>query len=248
MRLHILSDLHLEFAPFDIPKTNADVVILAGDVHTGKNGMRWIAENLPKVPVVYVLGNHEFYGQKTPTLIQELKQLAKGTNISLLENDSVEIGDTEFMGATLWTDFRLDGDLVLAETAAVIGMTDFKRIRLAPSYRRLRPSDTRRFHVRTVEWLRSECERFDGRKIVIVTHHAPSARSVPLRFKSDPLNAAFASGLDHAIEQSKAKLWIHGHIHEQADYLVGSTRVIANPRGYPGEQLNRFKSDLVIEI
>ena len=109
MRLHILSDLHLEFAPFDIPKTNADVVILAGEVHTGKNGMRWIAENLPKVPVVYVLGNHEFYGQKTPTLIQELKQLAKGTNISLLENDSVEIGDTEFMGATLWTDFRLDG-------------------------------------------------------------------------------------------------------------------------------------------
>lgn len=154
MRLHILSDLHIEFAPFDLPNVNADAVLLAGDVHTGRNGLRWIREKMPTVPVVYVLGNHEFYGQNIPTLVDDLRELAHGTNVSVLENALVEIGDVIFLGATLWTDFQLSGDVVMSQVAAVTNMTDFKRIRVAPRYTRLRPADTRRFHARTLEWLR----------------------------------------------------------------------------------------------
>src|SRR5438045_761205 len=87
--------------------------------------------------------------QKTPKLIDEIKEVAHGTNVDVLENQSFEIGNVVFLGATLWTDFRLNRDPVLAEVATETGMTDFRRIRVTPSYRRFRPSDARRFHTQS---------------------------------------------------------------------------------------------------
>lgn len=248
MRVQILSDLHLEFAPFQPNNVGADVVLLAGDVHTGRNGIKWILKTFPDRPVIYVLGNHEFYGQKIPKLISEVKEVAQGTNVHVLENDSVEIENVVFFGATLWTDFRLNGDPVLAEVAAQTGMTDFRRIRVTPSYRRFRPSDARRIHARSLEWLAEQIEQARGRKIVVVTHHAPSPQSIPMQFRNDPLNPAFASNLESFIAESGATLWIHGHIHHRADFIVGGTCVVANPRGYPTEPHTGFDPTLVIEI
>src|SRR5512132_2850782 len=108
MRLHILSDLHMEFAPFEPPPTDADVVILAGDIGTGLKGFRWAQTTFPNCPVIYVLGNHEFYGQKLQKLLEQLKAMTKGTNIQVLENDLFTLGDVTFLGATLWTDFALN--------------------------------------------------------------------------------------------------------------------------------------------
>jgi predicted phosphodiesterase len=248
MRLHIMSDIHVEFGPFRPSMVEADVVVLAGDVHTGQNGFRWIQQNYPDIPVIYVLGNHEFYGQKIPKLTYELKELAKRSHIHVLENDRVEIGNLVFLGATLWTDFRLHGDVVLAEAVAVTSMTDFRRIRITPSYRRFRPSDARQFHAQSVTWLKQATEEARGRKLVIVTHHAPSGQSIPERYQNDALNPAFASNLDYIIEDSGAALWIHGHIHQRADYMVGGTRVLANPRGYPQEGYTDFAPSLIVEV
>jgi len=248
MRIHILSDLHLEFATFQPSNVGADVVVLAGDVHTAKNGIKWILKSFPNRPVIYVLGNHEFYGQKTPKLISEIKEIAQGTNVHVLENDSAEIGDVMFFGATLWTDFRLNGDPVLAEVVAQTGMTDFRRIRVTPSYRRFRPRDARRVHLYSLEWLAQQIEKARGRKIVVVTHHAPSAQSIPPRFRNDPLNPAFASNLESFVSGSGAALWVHGHIHHRADFTLGGTRVVCNPRGYPTEPHTGFDPGLVIEI
>jgi Icc-related predicted phosphoesterase len=248
MRIHILSDLHLEFAPFQPDSVVADVIVLAGDVHTGMNGFKWIRETFPAKPVVYVLGNHEFYGQKIPKLIEEIKEAATGSNIHILENNHVEICGVVFLGATLWTDFRLNGDVVLAEVTAQTGMTDFRRIRVTPSYRRFRPADARRLHRQSLDWLVQQTEAARGSKVVVVTHHAPSPRSISERFQKDPLNPAFASDLESFIATGNAALWIHGHIHQHSDYIVGSTRVVANPRGYPGEIQIGFKPSLVIEV
>jgi predicted phosphodiesterase len=124
MRLHILSDLHLEFEPFTPPVVEAEVVILAGDVSTGRNGLKWALKTFPDRPVIYVLGNHEFYGQKLQKLIKELQELADGTNIHLLENGSCCIGDVVFLGATLWTDFALNGNPVVSEVVAQTSMND----------------------------------------------------------------------------------------------------------------------------
>ena len=233
MRLHILSDLHLEFEPFTAPAVEADAVILAGDIGTGLNGFKWALEAFPNRPVIYVLGNHEFYGQKLQKLINELQDMSRGTNIHVLENQSYTIGDVLFLGATLWTDFALNGNPVVSEIVAQTTMNDFRRIRTLPRYSRLKPSDTRRFHQESRRWLEKQITEARGRKVVVVTHHAPSRESVPLAFEGDACNPAFASDLSHLIAESEARLWVHGHIHHGWDYTLGKTRVLANPRGYP---------------
>ena len=121
MRIHLLSDLHLEFAPFDLPAVDADVVVLAGDVHTGRNGLKWIRSAIPETPVIYVLGNHEFYGQTLPKLTDELQVEAEGANVHVLENDRIEIAGVTFLGATLWTDFAVNGDPVIGGLVAEQG-------------------------------------------------------------------------------------------------------------------------------
>jgi len=248
MRLHILSDLHLEFEPFTPPAVEVDVVILAGDVGTGRNGLKWALKTFPDRPVIYVLGNHEFYGQKLQKLIKELQELADGTNIRLLENEQCSIGEVVFLGATLWTDFGLNGNPVVSEVVAQTGMNDYRRIRTLPRYSRLRPSDTRRLHMQSRQWLEDQVFSLKGRKVVVVTHHAPSRESIPPAFDGDPCNPAFASDLSRFIVESEARLWVHGHIHCCCDYAVGKTRVIANPRGYPTEPRTGFDPGLIVEV
>ncbi len=248
MRLHILSDLHLEFEPFIPPAVEADAVILAGDVGTGRNGFKWALKTFPDRPVIYVLGNHEFYGQKLQKLIMELREMAAGTNVHFLENDSFTIGDVVFLGATLWTDFALNGDPVMSEVVAQTGMNDYRRIRTLPRYSRLKPSDTRRLHMESRCWLEDQVFSPNGNKIVIVTHHAPCPRSIPPTFQEDAFNPAFASDMTRFIIECKAKLWVHGHIHSPSDYMMGSTRVLANPCGYPSESRAGFNPALVLEV
>lgn len=248
MRLHVLSDLHLEFEPFVAPQTDADVVILAGDISTGLNGLKWALEAFPSVPVIYVIGNHEFYGQKLQPLIRELRDTARGTNLHLLENDAFGLGDVTFLGATLWTDFALNGDPVASQVVAQTGMNDYRRIRTLPNYSHLKPSDTRQLHMQSRRWLEEQAFSRKGSKIVIVTHHAPCPLSIPPAFAGDAFNPAFTSDLTSFIAMSEAKLWVHGHIHSCSDYMVGTTRVLANPRGYPRESRERFRPDLVVEV
>lgn len=248
MRLHILSDLHMEFAPFIAPLSGADAVILAGDISTGVKGFKWALTTFTNCPVIYVLGNHEFYGQKLQKLFEQLKEMAKGTNIQILGNGVFTLGDVTFLGATLWTDFALNGDPVASEVVAQTGMNDYRRIRTLPRYSRLKPSETRRFHLESRRWLEEQVFARNGEKIVIVTHHAPSPQSIPPSFQESAFNPSFASDMTRFITQSKAKLWIHGHIHSHSDYTVGSTRILANPRGYPGESKTGFDPGLVVEV
>ena len=248
MQLHVLSDLHLEFAPVSVPRPKADGVVLAGDIATGEDGILWIRRIFPEVPVLYVLGNHEFYGQALPTLTENLKKECAGTNIHLLENDVFEFGDVVFLGATLWTDFELDANHVLAETLAAVDMADFKQIRFSRTYRKFLPSDSRQLHQESLRWLSDALNKYRGKKIVVVTHHAPSARSIDKKFVGNPLNPAFASRLDQFIEQRDIALWIHGHIHHCSNYQIGRTRIVANTRGYPGEDTGGFNPSLVVEV
>lgn len=248
MRLHILSDLHLEFASFEMPVVGADVVVLAGDVHTGHKGLNWIRTAIPRTPVIYVLGNHEFYGQTLPKLTDELRLEVNGTNVHILENSRIDLGDVTFLGATLWTDFALNGDPVVGGLVAEQAMNDFRRIRTMPGYRKLRASYLRRLNAESVLWLRAEAEACRSRKLVIVTHCPPSARSISPIYAGEPLNAAFASNLDALVADTSALLWVHGHTHSAADYSIGRTRVVGNPRGYPSEAGMAFKPDLMIEI
>ena len=231
MRLHILSDLHLEFEPFTPPHVEVEAVILAGDVSTGRNGLKWALKTFPDRPVIYVLGNHEFYGQKLQKLIKELQELADGTNIHLLENGSCCIGDVVFLGATLWTDFALNGNPVVSEVVAQTSMNDYRRIRTLPRYSRLKPSDTRRLHMESRRWLEDQAFAHKGRKVVVITHHAPSRESIPPAFAGDTCNPAFASDMSRFIVESEAHLWVHGHIHYLLRLHSGQNTCTGQPAG-----------------
>ncbi|MFB2967684.1 metallophosphoesterase [Aerosakkonema sp. BLCC-F183] len=248
MKLHILSDLHIEFESFTPLVNNADVIILAGDIHVGKKGVDWAKHYFPYLPVIYVLGNHEYYGKAFPKHIDDLKKAVEGTNIHILENDSLIINDIKFLGCTLWTDFSLFGDPKIAGYEATQIMTDYRKIRVSPDYRKLRSIDTTIIHNKSLRWLSEELLNNQNNKIVVITHHAPSKRSLPECDRDDILSAAYASNLDKFVEESSISLWIHGHIHCQHDYLLGSTRVICNPRGYPDERNNNFIPDLTIDL
>jgi len=100
VKIQVLSDLHIEFQDFTYPSCDADVVVLAGDIHAKDKGVKWAVENIPReIPVIYVLGNHEFYGKAHPKFIGEIKAKAKDTNVHVLENDVVSINGVNFMYA-----------------------------------------------------------------------------------------------------------------------------------------------------
>ena len=248
MKLHILSDLHLEFADFQPQPTGADVVILAGDTYPGAKGVQWAAATFPHTPVLYILGNHEYYGYTLPKLVAELKAAAQGTNVHVLENDVVVFDDVAFWGCTLWTDFKLfGGDPTITAMVVERALSDYQRIRVSLGDGKLRARNTAALHAQSVEWLKQQ-NLLNREKRVIITHHAPSRKSVPARFDRDIVSAGFASNLDELVATSGAAVWIHGHIHQCQDYKLGSTRVICNPRGYPGEVTGNFQPALVVEL
>lgn len=247
MKIQVLSDLHLEFDDFEFVATDADVVVLAGDIHVKDKGVLWAIENIKNKPVIYVLGNHEFYGTAYPKLVNALKESVKGTNVRILENDTVTIEGVNFIGCTLWTDFALLGDPRIAGYQCQQMMSDFKKIRISPSYSKLRSIDVAIIHRQSLQWLKSELEKYQGERNVVITHHGPSPASLPSD-KEDISSSAYVSQLEYVMKEFDPNYWIHGHMHNSSNYQVGSCRVICNPRGYPHERNLDFRKNLTIEI
>ncbi|CDF86676.1 hypothetical protein PKB_5364 [Pseudomonas knackmussii B13] len=247
MRIRVLSDLHHEH--FDgrreLPEVEADLVVLAGDIHEHLQGLHWAREAFPDTPVVYVSGNHEFYDSDLPDLTQAMRNLARALDIHFLENDAVVIEGVRFLGATLWTDFRLYGednrDLTLQRALQL--MPDFSCIDwFTQPYT---PALSQQLFQASRDWLAAQlAEPFAG-PTVVVSHHAPSARSIPPQYVGDSLSPAFASDLEALVEQ--CDLWIHGHVHDALDYRIGCGRVVCNPGGYPRER-GGFDPYCVVEV
>jgi len=247
MKLHILSDLHLEFHSFELPETDADVLILAGDTSTKKHGLKWILDQKLDIPVIYVLGNHEYYGDKLPRLSEKLKEMAEGTNVHVLENDHVEIGGYHFYGCTLWTDMQLfeDHEKCILESRI---MNDYRKIRNSRSYSKLIPSFTASYHQTSLRKMKAFLSEVDPRKSVVVTHHGVSMCSLPEHRRKEYVSAAYTSNLDKFIREEKPLVWIHGHIHHPNQYEIGDTKIIMNPRGNPYDLGRDFDPELVVNL
>lgn len=232
MKLHIISDLHLEFAQYQPHSTSheADVIVLAGDIWKGNKGIFWARSQWPDKQIIFVAGNHEFYGSVRQDVIDDLRDAGEQTGVHFLDDQEVIIDNVRFLGSTLWTDFKLFGNQPDAMRAAVLYLTDFRVIR--EKMVTFRPGDAVKLFDQSFNFLKTKLDiGFDG-KTIVVTHHLPSMHSVSDRFKTDILSACFASNLDHLVE--KADIWIHGHTHDSFDYQLEQcrVRVLCNPRGY----------------
>lgn len=248
MKIQVISDLHQEFGYSELSFDNADVVVFAGDVNIGIKGLHWIQSRIKNKPVIYVLGNHEYYKSAYPKVLNKLKSLAFNTNIHVLEDSFVDIDDVRFHGCTLWTDFSIFGDPMEYGIICQSAMNDYKMIKRDPSYSKMRTIDTYRIHQVSRKWLDESLQKSKKYKNVVITHHAPSLKSVSEQYKSHPVSAAYVSNMEDFILNHQPDFWIHGHIHTPSRYCIGRTEVICNPHGYIDEPYNGFHSELIIEL
>lgn len=240
MRVHVLSDLHLEFAAYVPPKLDVDLVVLAGDIHTLTKGVEWASDTF-QCDVCYVMGNHEFYRGHLDRTLEKAKAKA-ASHIHVLENESFIFRNTRFLGATAWTDFTSSGDVSAAMSVARNEMTDFKLIRTGPGYRRIRPDDIAERNRYSKQWLTAELGKpFAGRSVVI-THHSPLVE-VGGDEHEGHLTAAYCNAWHGLVMQSDA--WIFGHTHHAVDVHLGSCHLLSNPLGYPGEETGFYAAKIV---
>ena len=267
MKIAVCSDLHLEFGDITLENPGVDVLILSGDIfverdlgvydpkhaelgfmtHRSERIHNFFYDCCNKFPhVVYVAGNHEHYHGDFATTLDEIKRKLKYLpNLIVLDKETWDLfGETRFIGGTLWTDMNKGDPLTLHAVSDM--MNDFRIIRNSDKdFRRFTPMDAVIHHQKTVSYIEKIIEGKFDEKFVVVGHHAPSKQSTHPRYKHDTLmNGAYSSDLDEFIlDHPQIKLWTHGHTHEDFDYMVGSTRVLANPRGYDGyeDRADRFK-------
>ena len=250
MKLNVLSDLHLSQGELPIPGADADLVVLAGDIARPARAIAWASRILK--PVLYVAGNHEFYGGTIEGTAAELKRLAAGTNVRVLDCEEARIDGVRFLGATLWTDFMLAEEAearAAATREAERFMRDFSVVRLGEA--RFTPQASAALFARHAAWLEARLAEPHAGPTVVVTHHAPSPKSIHPRFEGSALNACFVSDAERLLDGRRAELWIHGHTHDSFDYRVAGTRVVCNARGYAKDGVNEnpaFDANLRVEI
>jgi len=247
MKVQILSDLHNEFhrarnvrVP-DIEDAGADLIILAGDIDVGLAGVHWAIEQSERLhrPLVYVCGNHEFYGECPKELLTSMRAVAQGTRVHVLENEAVGVDGVRVLGATLWTDFRALGRYRENECmrAAVLNIADFRLIRFHNpdgTHTHLQPINAASWHATSLTWLTQELAKpFNGRTVV-VTHHGPSIQCHDYLIYGgpDPISVSFWSRIERLLTSERVTLWVYGHTHSNLRFEENGVPVVCNQRGY----------------
>ena len=264
MKIAVCSDLHLEFGRLDLRNTeNADVLVLSGDIIVAEDIRRHredlpddtsIARNIRYVNstvyrdflsqvnsefknVLWVAGNHEFYGGKWQQTLDVCREISSDySNIHFMENDSREIDGVLFVGSTLWTDMN-SADPITIQTVRGL-MNDYRKITNDTNgYHKLRPEDTVIRHRSSMEYIKKTIDS-TRLPVVVIGHHAPCKLSTKPEYERDYcMNGAYSSNLsDFILDRPRIKCWTHGHTHDKFDYMLGSTRIVCNPRGYSGYQ------------
>nr|WP_283806949.1 metallophosphoesterase [Bradyrhizobium canariense] len=211
------------------------------------------------IPIVMVLGNHEYYRGFIPDELSAARTHAPAFNIHLLENEArvlsgrsrgVGSGAVRIIGATLWTDYQAFGKASqgLVMNACAVGMNDHRLIGWQKRpWLRFRPQEAEAVHNQSKEYIESVLQTvFDG-PTVVVTHHSVHWSSIAPRFRDDHLTGAFLSDLSTMIETYQPTLWVHGHVHNSSDYQVGASRIVCNPHGYGAENPS-FDGAMTIDI
>lgn len=266
MKVQVVSDLHLEFGVSKehyeaVVDTVADVLVIAGDLSSG----HYLTEHLLKIQedsgkmIVFVPGNHDYYHASRKTIDQELDKIKDiNKSIHVLKERVLSFNGMFFIGSTGWWDGS-NGHIGLTVKH---GLNDFSHIYDLMDDGNLDGvkwgRESRLFFEKYIKFIKKNAPED---KIMCISHHYPHIKSLDPRFKGSPLNACFGNRWEHLIEDFQPDFWVHGHTHTSFDYMVGDTRVICNPQGYPLNQVyrrqhyegpelenNKYRPDLVVEI
>ena len=246
MLLHVLSDIHLEhFYDGDSavryldairPIETADVLVLAGDIWSlnSSNKYRYLDEFRKwAIEIVYVPGNHDYYDSNP--LIQSKDALTKleREGLRVLHPDyhrSFTYQDVKFVGTTAWYP---NNETVMKQ---LWNWSDKAYIKSFLNWWKEHQLEERKMLWEEVE---------EG--CVVVTHMLPTFSCIDPKWVGDPTNVLYVSALEDLVQEKKPKLWIHGHSHDPLDMMVGDTRMIRNPIGYPGT-INGVENVKILEI
>ena len=259
MKLTILSDLHIDINRnynFSNLK-DQEFVIICGDISGNPIQVKqFVQENITRG--IFIEGNHLTYSKSGQYQIdfrqgaeRWLASQFKDSPVKYLENDIYELDDIIFIGCTLWTDFCLYGEENKENCiqAAWNNMDDYNYVRCEhdEDIVKLFPRKTIEWHKKSVAYIEKICSENPDKKIVIISHHAPSKKSIAPQYRSSELNPAYASNLDWLIEKyPNIKLWTHGHNHSNSNYNIAQCKVICNPFGYYNEcnrDMEKFGQD-----
>jgi predicted phosphodiesterase len=242
VRINYFSDIHLEFGRLELPETNADIVIAAGDIGVGRQGVNWL-KGIAK-PVIYIAGNHEFYTHEYKRTLNMLRYTCANSNIYFLEKNVLIMDGVRFLGCTLWTDLLVEGSRKSNEIST--RLNDFRNIHFKEGF--FNQAIFTRLHRTSILWLEHELNQpFDG-KTIVITHHAPLQKSWH-EGNSELKKIAYYSTLNALINKYDITAWFHGHIHRLNDYIVTGTRVLSNTRGYKSRrEVENFDQNKVIDL
>ncbi len=271
MKISLVSDIHLEISK-NLELPGGDVLIVAGDACEVRSltnefhSTRVLPHDEGSFPcydffwnqcakykkVFYVIGNHEHYHGKFWKTAEQLRSLLPD-NVTLLDNQYEEYQDVIFVGSTLWTDMNRGNPVTMSMIKNY--MNDYRVITYFDqpnnNYRKLSPYDTVRLHKESRHFIEKTVQQYADCPVVVITHMAPTHLSINEKFKHETdSNGAYVSDLSNLIlDNTNIKVWVHGHVHDPVDYMIGDTRVICNPRGYvPYEANNGFDPKFSFEI
>jgi 3',5'-cyclic AMP phosphodiesterase CpdA len=235
MTIRYISDLHLEFEQNReaikeyYSELEGDILILAGDIvclsklRLADNFLKKVSSDFNKI--YWIPGNHEFYGSDIELMSGSFQESIL-KNVTLLNNKSVVIEDTQFIFSTLWSNIP-DNDAKIVKTR----INDFFQITYKGE--RLSTDVYNRIHKDSVDFISTELATSTHHKKIIVTHHVPTIDNYPKEYANSPLNSVFATDLNDLIIKSSATHWIYGHHHRNiAPFKIGNTNLITNQFGY----------------
>jgi predicted phosphodiesterase len=214
--------------------------------------------------VIYIMGNHEHYHgdfAKTETHLKDV--LGYLPNVYLLEKEIRVIDNVTFIGGTLWTDMNNNDGITLYHMSSM--MNDFRCVANSTTpvhfktqagefktrVGKFSPDDAMEDHAKFRGYIQQIVEGKTDQKFVVCGHHSPSRSSTHPRYASDTImNGGYSSNMDdYILDHPQIKLWTHGHTHHVFDYMIGSTRILCNPRGYVGYEDRATEFELItVEI
>lgn len=258
LKIWLMSDLHVDTSDFLIPAEppDFDVIVIVGDIADGmEKSFDWLKTRFAPLgrPIVYVPGNHDHYGGDLHAEAEALRLGAEhGINV-LYSGQWLVLGGVRLVGAVLWTDYAIAGDGLAAHSWARTSMPDMRAIDVGR--RRVYSKDLAAEHERHLQGILDVLRVPHDGPTVVLTHHAPHARSLRDHYANDPSDASFASDLGWVMRDHRPEFWFHGHTHSWRYYEVDETQVICNPRGYVQKhesgdhtENDQFDPHLIVEV